>query len=52
MNYSSIHRNGETGCVRKVYTILPKLEVNRDIPFLIFIGKLLNAREAPSIQLE
>lgn len=49
MNYLFIYRNGEIGCVRKVYIILFKLEVNRDILFLIFIGKLLNVREVLSI---
>ena len=33
--------------LRDVYTVLPKLEVDRDIPFLIITGKLLNAREHP-----
>jgi len=37
----------ESRIIRDVYTVLPKLEVNRDIPSLIITGKLLNAREHP-----
>lgn len=47
-----VSQASEGSCIRKVYAVLLKLEVNRDIPFLITTGKLLKCQKAPSIPLE
>lgn len=47
-----VRQASEGNCIRKVYAVLLKLEVNRDIPFLITTGKLLKCQKAPSIPLE
>lgn len=53
MNYSSsIEMVRQKSRTTEVNTVLPELEVNRGLPFLISTGKLPNARGALSIQLE